>query len=46
MPNIARVCYIEILHKITNRNTITLVRYLAQTKTDWVHIYTLSANTV
>ena len=26
------MCIIEILHKITNRNAITLVCYLAQTK--------------
>ena len=26
------MCIIEILHKITNRNVITLVCYLAQTK--------------
>ena len=33
MPYIARVYYIEILQLIANRNTITLVCYLAQTKT-------------
>ena len=33
MPIIACGYYIEILHKITNRNAITFVRYLAQTKT-------------
>ena len=32
-PNIAWVYYIEMLHKITNRNIITLVRYLKSCNT-------------
>ena len=32
MPDITHVYYIEMLHKITNKNAITLVYYLAQPK--------------
>ena len=41
MPDTAHVYYIEILHysKVANRNAITLVCYLAHTKTVIVRIH-------